>query len=346
MMAALPTFFLLMMGLGTVITMVSTHWFMAWVGLEMNALAVLPIMIDKSNPRAVEATTKYFLIQATAALMILFAAAMNAEHTGSWNIQETMHPAISVLFTLALAMKLGLAPFHAWVPEVLQGLNLKAALILSTWQKLAPIFLLMQIDYFHAIVLMLAIVSIMIGAWGGLNQTQLRKLLAYSSIAYMGWLVIIIQYAPALALLNFTLYCFATAATFLILMFTSSTTIAGLASTSMKSQMLLAMTLMVLLSLGGLPPLSGFLIKLLTIDELMKQGLIVPTLLILPPALMSLYFYIRIAHATFFTMPPNNLTSKTVWRSPQSETPMPLAVCIILSLMLLPATPAFITLIL
>lgn len=84
-------------------------------------------------------------------------------------------------------MKVGLAPTHFWLPEVLQGLDLTTGLILSTWQKVAPFALLLQIPHHNpTLLVILGLLSTLIGGWGGLNQTQLRKILAYSSIAHLG----------------------------------------------------------------------------------------------------------------------------------------------------------------
>lgn len=88
---------------------------------------------------------------------------------------------------IALGLKIGLAPLHIWLPEVLQGLDLTTGLIISTWQKLAPFAILAQLSA-HASPILIAIglLSTLVGGWGGLNQTQLRKILAYSSIAHLG----------------------------------------------------------------------------------------------------------------------------------------------------------------
>nr|BAI77008.1 NADH dehydrogenase subunit 2 [Abantennarius coccineus] len=335
---------LLTMGLGTTIALASSHWLVAWIGLEMNTLAFLPIMAHKSNPRTVEATTKYFLVQATAASMILFAATVNAWYTGSWEIQQVLHPFNSTLFTLALALKMGLAPLHLWMPEVLQGLNLTTGLILCTWQKIAPFCLMLQLHFFPPIVIALGLVSSLVGGWGGLNQTQLRKLFAYSSIAHLGWMMVIVQFSPLLSLLSLLLYLIMTAGVFLNLMLTTSTTISALASTSTKSLMASLVTPMVLLSLGGLPPLTGFMSKWLIIQELTKQDATLVAVLMIPPALLSLYFYLRITYIVTLTMTPNNLTGTTLWRFPQSKTSLLMAICIILGLMILPITPTLLAL--
>nr|WNH37411.1 NADH dehydrogenase subunit 2 [Scopelogadus bispinosus] len=333
------------LGLGTTITFASSHWLLAWMGLEMNTLAILPLMTQHHHPRAVEATTKYFLTQATAAAMILFASTTNAWLTGQWEIQQMTHPLPIACITLALALKIGLAPVHMWLPEVLQGLDLTTGLILSTWQKLAPFALLLQIQpYNPTTVLTLGLLSTLVGGWGGLNQTQLRKILAYSSIAHLGWMTLILQFSPSLTLLALLTYFIMTSSTFLVFKLNNSTNVISLATSSTKAPALTALVPLILLSLGGLPPLTGFAPKWLILQELTKQELAPLATLAALTALLSLYFYLRLSYAMTLTMSPNNLTNTTPWRLPTLQHTLPLALSTMATIALLPLTPAAIAL--
>nr|ACL01683.1 NADH dehydrogenase subunit 2 [Etheostoma tippecanoe]ACL01702.1 NADH dehydrogenase subunit 2 [Etheostoma tippecanoe]ACL01704.1 NADH dehydrogenase subunit 2 [Etheostoma tippecanoe]ACL01707.1 NADH dehydrogenase subunit 2 [Etheostoma tippecanoe]ACL01708.1 NADH dehydrogenase subunit 2 [Etheostoma tippecanoe] len=333
------------LGLGTTITFASSHWLLAWMGLEMNTLAIIPLMAQHHHPRAVEATTKYFLTQATAAAMLLFASTTNAWLTGQWDIQQMTHPLPITLITLALALKIGLAPVHSWLPEVLQGLDLTTGLVLSTWQKLAPFALLLQIQPTNSpILIAFGVASTLVGGWGGLNQTQLRKILAYSSIAHLGWMILVLQFSPSLTFLTLLTYFVMTISTFLLFKLSKSTTINMLATSWAKAPALTALTPLVLLSLGGLPPLTGFMPKWLILQELTKQDLAPTATLAAMSALLSLYFYLRLSYAMALTMSPNNLTGTTPWRLQQSQFTLPLALTTTTTLLLLPLTPAVVAL--
>nr|AFN88611.1 NADH dehydrogenase subunit 2 [Etheostoma perlongum] len=333
------------LGLGTTITFASSHWLLAWMGLEMNTLAIIPLMAQHHHPRAVEATTKYFLTQATAAAMLLFASTTNAWLTGQWDIQQMTHPFPVTLITLALALKIGLAPVHSWLPEVLQGLDLTTGLILSTWQKLAPFALLLQIQPANSTVLIaFGLASTLVGGWGGLNQTQLRKILAYSSIAHLGWMILVLQFSPSLTLLTLLTYFVMTLSTFLVFKLNKATTINMLATSWAKAPALTALAPLILLSLGGLPPLTGFMPKWLILQELAKQDLAPTATLAAMSALLSLYFYLRLSYAMTLTMSPNNLTGTTPWRLQHSQFTLPLAVATATTLLLLPLTPAVVAL--
>nr|QOV08577.1 NADH dehydrogenase subunit 2 [Lygodactylus bradfieldi] len=298
----------------TTLVLSSHHWMLVWLGLELNTLSIIPIIIKTHHPRATEAATKYFLIQAAAAALILLAGTLNTWQTGQWTLTYT--PSISTTMIMVASMlKLGLAPIHFWYPDVLQGSTMLTALTISTWQKIAPLAILYMISQSTSTtMLMVGLTSALIGGWMGLNQTQLRKLLAFSSIAHMGWLMVALTLNPKLATMTFTLYIFTTTTTFLTLTPMAMKTAPDL-STANTSYPALATTLMLsVLSLGGLPPLTGFLPKWLILSELVLQNLTPLATLIALASLPSLYFYLRITYLATLTTPPSTSTTEHKWR--------------------------------
>nr|YP_010956966.1 NADH dehydrogenase subunit 2 [Symphurus plagiusa]WMY90137.1 NADH dehydrogenase subunit 2 [Symphurus plagiusa]WMY90150.1 NADH dehydrogenase subunit 2 [Symphurus sp.] len=333
------------LGLGTTLTFMSNHWLLAWMGLEINTLAIIPLMIQHHHPRAVEASTKYFLTQATAASVILFAALSNAWTSAQWEITQMTHPLPTTLIVLGLSLKIGLAPLHAWMPEVFQGLDLTTCLIMATWQKLAPFCLLVQTHHSHQqLLIFMGILSTLLGGWGGLNQTQLRKILAYSSIAHLGWMVLVMQFMPALSLTALFIYIIMTLSVFLTLASTSSTTIKKLANAWTKNTALASLTPLVLLSLAGLPPLTGFIPKWLILQELTKQDLNAIAVVSALSALLSLYFYLRLSYVMTMTISPDNHLGLMPWHIPVTKNMVPLAAATTCSLVLLPLAPLITTL--
>nr|UNI92189.1 NADH dehydrogenase subunit 2 [Scleropages jardinii] len=342
----LPAILLSSLGMGTLLTFASSHWLLAWMGLEISTIAILPLMTQQHHPRAIEAATKYFLTQATAAAVILFASTANAWALGDWNISQTSHPLAVTIILLALALKIGLAPMHLWLPEVLQGLDLTTGLILSTWQKLAPFALIYQIAPHTnpTLLISLGVLSALVGGWGGLNQTQLRKLMAFSTIGHWGWVIIILHFSPSLALLNVVIYIAMTTAMFLSLKGMAATKINSLAMAWPKAPILTLLAMLCLLSLGGLPPLTGFMPKWLILQELMKQDLTVVAAAMAMSALLSLFFYLRLCYAMALTISPNTANTAAPWRLKSTLMILPLAATIILALMLLPITPTTVAL--
>nr|YP_097169.1 NADH dehydrogenase subunit 2 [Aneides hardii]AAU20606.1 NADH dehydrogenase subunit 2 [Aneides hardii] len=326
---------------GTVITLISNHWFLAWMGLELNTLAIIPLMSNAHHPRATEAATKYFLIQATTSALLLFATTLNAWYTGEWTIINMQATAPTLMLTMALLIKLAVAPFHLWMPDVMQGLDLTTCLILSTWQKLAPMTLLIQMapKMDSTLLISLGLLSLLIGGWGGLNQLQLRKVMAYSSIAHLGWMIMVLSFLPNLALLNLLIYLLMTTSMFLMMMNLSSTDMNKMASSWMKNLPIASAMMMILMSLGGLPPTSGFLPKWLVLEEIIKQNLMPLATITAISALLSLFFYLRLSYSMSLTTPPTPLNSKFMWRL-KTKPNLILTMMIITSTLLLPITPS------
>nr|ADD46493.1 NADH dehydrogenase subunit 2 [Rattus leucopus] len=300
--------------MGPVITMSSSNFLLMWIGLEVSLLAIIPLLTNKKSPRSTEAATKYFLTQATASMILLLAIMLNYKQSGMWMFQQQTNNMLLNMTLISLAMKLGLAPFHYWLPEVAQGIPMHIGLILLTWQKIAPLSILYQIYHLlnPTITTTLAIASVFIGAWGGLNQTQMRKIMAYSSIAHMGWMVAILPYNPNLTLLNLTIYILLTIPMFISLMMSSATTINSFSLAWNKTPMILAMASIILLSMGGLPPLTGFLPKWTIISELLKNNCSILSTLMAIMALLNLFFYTRLIYSMSLTMFPTNNNSKMV----------------------------------
>nr|ABA41168.1 NADH dehydrogenase subunit 2 [Stenocercus eunetopsis] len=328
---------------GTIITASSFHWFMAWIGLEMNTLAIIPIISKQHHPRATEAATKYFLTQAAASALILFSSTINAWQTGMWDITQPMTPASSILFTTALMMKLGLAPAHFWLPEVLQGTTMPAALIISTWQKMAPMALIYTTtnNLSPTTLILMGVLSTCVGGWGGLNQTQTRKLMAYSSITHFGWMMTVSPMLNNIMLLNLMIYTIMTTSMFAMLILTKSKTLQNMTTTWTISPALTTITLLTLLSLGGLPPLSGFMPKWLILNELMNQDLILISTIMAMSTLLSLFFYLRLTYITALTLAPNTPNTTYKWRFTLTP-PILLTATIPMALLMLPITPIMI----
>nr|QYA70331.1 NADH dehydrogenase subunit 2 [Campylorhynchus albobrunneus]QYA70332.1 NADH dehydrogenase subunit 2 [Campylorhynchus albobrunneus]QYA70333.1 NADH dehydrogenase subunit 2 [Campylorhynchus albobrunneus]QYA70334.1 NADH dehydrogenase subunit 2 [Campylorhynchus albobrunneus] len=326
--------------LGTTITISSNHWVLAWTGLEINTLAILPLISKSHHPRAVEAATKYFLVQAAASALVLFSSMTNAWHTGQWDIGQLTNPTSCLILTTALAMKLGLVPFHFWFPEVLQGSPLSTGLLLSTVMKFPPITLLFMTSpsLNPTLLTTMALLSAALGGWMGLNQTQTRKILAFSSISHLGWMAIIIAYSPKLALLNFYLYALMTTTVFLSLNSMKALKLSTLMTAWTKAPALNAMLMLTLLSLAGLPPLTGFLPKWLIIQELTKQEMAPAATIISLLSLLGLFFYLRLAYCATITLPPHTTNHIKQWRINEPISPM-MGILTTMSLVLLPTSP-------
>nr|AAL90591.1 NADH dehydrogenase subunit 2 [Furcifer verrucosus] len=314
----IPTQFMITFSIiiGTIITASSHHWLMAWAGLELNMLAILTIIMKPKHPRAAEAAIKYFLIQAIASTMILFSSTINAIQTGQWNILQMNEKYACMILLLALTMKIGAAPIYFWLPEVMQGTTTMTALIIATWQKIAPITIMFMThnNLPPKITMSIGIASALIGGWGSINQTQLRKLMAYSSIANLGWTMVIFTTSPHTAMLNIMMYIIMLNPTLLLIKNMSMKTLKDSSIAWTTSPMASTLLTLMLLSLSGMPPLTGFIPKLLILNELVTKNLIPIAVTMAMVSLINLFFYMRTTYITTMTTPP--ITSLTVmkWR--------------------------------
>nr|QIT03935.1 NADH dehydrogenase subunit 2 [Micrurus surinamensis] len=327
--------------LSTLLTTVATHWLMVWVCLEINTLSMIPIISKPYHPRAMEATTKYYLTQTMASTTLLFATTTNAMNTSNWETHITTNPMTTIIITLTLMMKMGAAPFHFWLPEITQGSTTLTALIILTWQKIAPLTIMLTINnkMNQTLLLMSAILSITIGGLGSLNQTQLRKLMAFSSIAHTGWIIATMTTAPKISILTFMIYTITTTPIFMSMNHTSTTTIKDMGTIWTTSPHLIMVMMLTILSLGGLPPLTGFMPKWLILNKLISTNMIIEATTMAVASMLSLFIYLKLTYILAMTLPPHTTTMLMKWRMPHKKHPMTMAVLTMMATLLLPMSP-------
>nr|YP_010572557.1 NADH dehydrogenase subunit 2 [Chandozhinskia hastaticercus]UZH35922.1 NADH dehydrogenase subunit 2 [Chandozhinskia hastaticercus] len=283
--------------MGTLISISSTSWLGVWMGLEINLLSFIPLMSNTKNIMSTEASLKYFLIQAIASSLLLFSLIMMFLMSNMSVLLN--HEIFLLLISSALLLKLGAAPFHFWFPATMEGLNWMNNLILMTWQKIAPLMLLSYLINMNAFFSIIIISSIIIGSLGGLNQTSLRKLMAYSSINHLGWMIAAMTSGENLWELYFLIYFFlSTAIIFMFNNFQSFHINQNFLLMNNDPKMKFCMFTL-LLSLGGLPPFLGFLPKWLIIQAMAElNSLLIITLMVIT-TLITLFYYIRITFSAF-----------------------------------------------
>nr|ABL11160.1 NADH dehydrogenase subunit 2 [Euprepiophis mandarinus] len=327
--------------LSTTMIALTTHWLMTWVCLEINTLSMIPIISKPNHPRATEAATKYYLTQTMASTAMLFAATTNALSTSNWDTHLTTEPMAMTIITLALMMKMAAAPFHSWLPNVSQGTTTMTTLTILTWQKIAPLMIMLTAHNKINTTLMLAsaVLSTTVGGLGSLNQTQLRKLMAFSSIAHTGWMMATITTTPNISALTFTIYALATTPTLMLINTTSSTTIKDIGAAWTNSPFITVALATTILSLGGLPPLSGFMPKWLIMNNLTSLNMIAEATLMAMTSLLSLYVYMRLMYMSSMTLPPQTTLMTLKWRTTNKKHHLTTSVLTMMTALMLPMTP-------
>uniref|UniRef100_UPI0030FEAB00 NADH dehydrogenase subunit 2 n=1 Tax=Prodasineura autumnalis TaxID=193254 RepID=UPI0030FEAB00 len=274
--------------MGTLITVTSKSWIIMWIGLEMNLLSFIPLMNSNKNPYENEAAMKYFITQAMAS-MILLLSLLSTEGNPNSNVSLT-------LFLTSLLTKMGAAPFHLWFPNVMQGLSWINCFILMTWQKIAP---MMMIGYQLCTGVLSNIIilsSVMIGAIGGLNQTSIRKMMAYSSISHIGWMLMAMNMSHKFWIMYFIIYSLINLSIIIIMYQASLYHLSQIFTLSGSSTNKFIM-FMSMLSLAGMPPFLGFLPKWVIIQNTAGfEGLMMITIMAMT-TMITLYFYLRIIYS-------------------------------------------------
>nr|YP_009912347.1 NADH dehydrogenase subunit 2 [Cyclograpsus intermedius]QLD96859.1 NADH dehydrogenase subunit 2 [Cyclograpsus intermedius] len=304
------SFFLLTLFLGSVISISSTSWFGAWIGLELNLMSFIPLIALKMNPLFSEAALKYFLIQALGSVLFI---------SSSFLFLSFSTFSLLLIF-LALLLKLGGAPFHFWFPQVMEGLKWPQIFLLSTIQKLAPMTLisyLMINEMLIKITILSAILSALIGSLSGLNLTLLRKIIAFSSINHLSWMLIAISISDTSWFFYFLIYSFILLSITSVFHKLQTFSLSSLIQSDQNSNFHALIVSLNFLSLGGLPPMTGFIPKWIIIQIMVNLNLFIPLFFLLLSALITLYFYLRII-ITFILLFNPILNFNMKYKSPTS----------------------------
>nr|YP_009487862.1 NADH dehydrogenase subunit 2 [Anopheles forattinii]AWB98992.1 NADH dehydrogenase subunit 2 [Anopheles forattinii] len=282
---------------GTLVTISSNSWLGAWMGLEINLLSFIPLMNDnKKNLLTSESSLKYFLTQAFASSILLFAIIMLMFIYNNNFLLLNNYNEILILSTLLL--KSGAAPFHFWFPEVMEGLSWINGLILMTWQKIAPLMLI-SYNFIYNFFMISIILSMLIGSLGGLNQTSIRKLMAFSSINHLGWMLLAMMNNEMLWMTYFLMYSFLSFS--IVLMFNNFKLFYfnQIFNITLMNPVMKLLIFLNLLSLGGLPPFLGFLPKWLVIQNLTNMNQFFILIISVCLTLITLFFYLRLSYSIF-----------------------------------------------
>nr|YP_009045442.1 NADH dehydrogenase subunit 2 [Bhagadatta austenia]AHA03793.1 NADH dehydrogenase subunit 2 [Bhagadatta austenia] len=280
-------FFLFILFFSTLISISSNSWLGCWIGLEINLLSFIPLMSTPNNLLNSEASLKYFLTQSIASINFLFYIMLNL-----FFMKNYLNNLFSIIINSTLFMKMGSAPFHYWFPNIMEGLSWFNCFILMTWQKITPMILLSYYFNFNYLYFIL-IINTLVGAIGSFNQTSLRKLMAFSSINNLGWMLSAMSISENLWLIYFIFYSIFSFIVCFLFYIINIFFVNQLFFFNMN--FLIKISILInFLSLGGLPPFMGFFPKWLIINYLMINNFFIINFCIIMFSLILLFIYIRI----------------------------------------------------
>lgn len=296
-------FFILI--IGSLISISSNSWFGVWVGLEVNLISFIPlILLNEYRLNNSESALNYFLVQAIGSSLLLFSIIFYYLSLVVYEFIEFRKYNIFVNFILlSLILKLGAAPFHFWIPNVGENVNWNILLILLIWQKLAPIVLVIYLNYLYNLVLVFVILRTFIGSLGGLNQLSIHKLLVFSSINHIGWIFYIMLLHDYIWLFYYFVYILLNISVIYFFNMFQVNYLVQLSSLFYKQNYIKWLVIIGILSLGGLPPFLGFLPKLIVINLIINNCyyFIIFYFVILRLLILKVYLNIRINSYIFIS---------------------------------------------
>nr|AVN67766.1 NADH dehydrogenase subunit 2 [Periplaneta australasiae] len=286
---------------GMLISVSSNSWLGAWIGLEINLLSFIPLMSTNKNMYTTEASMKYFIVQALASSTLLFLIISKSLIEELYMMFSNNYMTAMIINT-PLLLKGGAAPFHWWFPSIMEGLSWSNCFILMTIQKIAPLMLISYSLNMGMFMWIIILMSVTIGSIGGLNQISIRKILTYSSINHMGWMLAAMNIGENMWIIYFLIYSMLTLTIVLIvssyqISFVNQTFLMGNNMSTVKFLMFTT-----LLSLGGLPPFMGFLPKWIIIQYMIINNMNFIISLMVIMSLVTLYYYLRICYASFMIL--------------------------------------------
>ena len=328
-------FVLALMSILGMMVMVSGHSLLTlYLGLEIMSLSLYALIATaRDRASAIEAALKYFVLGAIASGLLLYGMSMIYGISGSLDIaqissfasastlgsQQTLILNFGLVFLLiGVAFKLGAVPFHMWVPDVYQGSPTSVTMFLSTVPKIAAIALLIRLlidglgdlqHYWADLFMILAVLSIAVGSLVALTQSNIKRMLAYSTISHIGFVLlgfvtgVVDGYGAAVFyVLAYILMSLAAFGSIIVLNRKGfeADQISDFQGLSKHSPWFALIMLVVMLSMAGVPPFIGFYSKLFILQQVIAEGYVVIAITAVIFAVISAYYYLQIIKTMYF----------------------------------------------
>lgn len=324
--------------------MVSAYTFLTiYLGLELLSLSLYAMVaMNKQSSDATEAAMKYFVLGALASGILLYGISLLYGVTGTIQIDaiakalETKNdivPVVAMIFVIAgLIFKFGAVPFHMWVPDVYQGAATPTTLFIASAPKIAAFAITMRIlvqalpslqGYWQPILIVISVLSMFLGNLLAIAQSNLKRMLAYSSIAHIGYTLLGIIAGPnssegySAAMFYISTYVLVAAGAFAIIAIMSRAGVEldkldDYRGLNARNPWLAFMMLLLLFSMAGVPPTVGFIAKLGLLEALVQAHFVWLAVLALVFALVGAYYYLRVVMLMYFEEPTEDMVGKPI----------------------------------
>ena len=339
------------LGMGMMVS--ATDMLTLYIGLELNSLAAYVLAsFLRNDERSAEAGLKYFVLGALASGILLFGISLVYGFTGTTSflgIRAVLHVGVfgasaatgglpvgalfGMIFMLAgLAFKVSAVPFHMWTPDVYEGSPTPVTTFFATAPKVAGLALTMRVALFafgtqsHAwqqVVIFAALASIVVGALGAIGQTNIKRLMAYSSINNVGFMLIGLGAATpsgaSAMLVYLAIYTVMSVGGFVAVLMLKDAdgnpmeTLADIAGLSRHRKVLAGCLAMVMFSLAGIPPLFGFWGKFVVFQAAVAAGLVPLAAIGIAASVIGAFYYLKVVKVMYFDEPVNVAVGKSGW---------------------------------
>ncbi|KLE35451.1 NADH-quinone oxidoreductase subunit NuoN [Aurantiacibacter luteus] len=314
-----------------------------YIGLELNSLSAYVLAsILRDDERSAEAGLKYFVLGALASGILLFGMSLTYGFTGTTSFAGIAVATagglntgmlFGLIFVLAgLAFKISAAPFHMWTPDVYTGAPTPVTMFFASAPKVAAIALLArvaleafgtQVDAWRQVVIFAALLSIVVGALGAIGQTNIKRLMAYSSINNVGFILIGLAAATVAGvsgmMVYLAIYVVMTVGSFVAVLLLRDAEgrqlegIADLAGLSTTRPLVAWCLLALMFSLAGIPPLFGFWGKFVVFQATVQADLVALAAIGIAASVIGAFYYIKIVKVMFFDDPADTVKGEADW---------------------------------
>ena len=323
--------------LGMMVMISASHFLSMYIGLELMSLSLYAMVaLQRDSASATEAAMKYFILGALASGLLLYGMSMLYGATGTLDVaavseaikQGVSNPNLLVfglVFVVAgLAFKLGAVPFHMWVPDVYQGAPTPVAMLIGSAPKLAAFAFVMRmlVDglqpmmiHWAGMLIILAVLSMAVGNISAIAQTNFKRMLAYSSIAHMGFFLLGVLSGGidgyGAAMFYIVVYALMSLGAFGMIMLLSregyeADTLDAFKGLNQRSPWLAFMMLLLMFSMAGVPPTVGFYAKFSVLEAIVNTGHIELAIIAVLFSLIGAYYYLRIVKLMYFDAPESH----------------------------------------
>jgi len=320
--------------LGMLVMVSANHFLTLYIGLELLSLSLYAMVaLQRDSARATEAAMKYFVLGALASGMLLYGMSMLYGATGSLELESVSAAlagglgssnvlAFGLVFVVAgIAFKLGVAPFHMWVPDVYQGAPTSVTLVVGSAPKIAAFAFTLRllvngmeplVADWQGMLVVLSVVSMVLGNLVAIAQTNLKRMLAYSTISHMGFVLLGVLAGSlngyASAMFYVLVYVLTALAGFGVILLLSregfeSEELEDLKGLNRRNPWFAFIMLLVMFSMAGVPPLAGFFAKLSVLQAALQQGLVWLVVLAVMMSLIGAFYYLRVVKLMYFDDP-------------------------------------------